>query len=368
MPMHWPEDLTSTALSGRMPPGPWPDERWSTLFRQARVAGLLGRVAAQLDESGRAGPAAAARHAEAALRVCRAQQDEICREIRFIQHALAGLGAPVVLLKGAAYVMAGLPAAQGRVFSDIDIMVPKAVLAQAESMLMLGGWMTTHHTAYDQRYYRQWMHELPPMEHVQRSTVLDVHHTILPETARLRPDPHKLFEASEAVPGQTGLRMLCAPDMVLHSMTHLFMNDDMNHALRDLSDLDLLLRHFARDAQFWTQLVERAALLDLRRPLFYGLRYTARLLGTPVAPQASAALRSAAPGAALLKLMDAIWLRALRSPHPATAPAGRAAALGALYVRGHWLRMPPLLLARHLTIKALRRHEGETPPEPETPH
>jgi hypothetical protein len=55
--------------------------------------------------------------------------------------------------------------------------------------------------------------------------------------------------------------------------------------------------------------------------------------------------------------MDAIWLRALRSPHPSAAAPLAGAALLALYVRGHWLRMPPLLLARHLTIKALRLHE-----------
>lgn len=358
--MTWPVDLTTEALAGRLPPQPWQAERWSTLFRQARVAGLLARVAAPLQATAHDIPAAAANHAEAALRVCRAQQTEIRREVRFIQRALAPLGAPVLLLKGAAYVMAGLPAAQGRVFSDIDIMVPKTALAQAESLLMLGGWMTTHHTAYDQRYYRQWMHELPPMEHQQRQTVLDVHHTILPETARLHPDPRLLFDAAVPVAGAPGMLVLCPPDMVLHSMTHLFMNDDMSHALRDLSDLDLLLRHFGNDDGFWPRLVARAAALDLRRPLFYGLRYTARLLGTPIAPAAAAALQAAAPQPALLALMDAIWLRALRSPHRDAAPYGRAAALAALYLRGHWLRMPPLLLARHLTIKALRLHERET--------
>jgi hypothetical protein len=55
--------------------------------------------------------------------------------------------------------------------------------------------------------------------------------------------------------------------------------------------------------------------------------------------------------------LDRIWYRALRSPYRATQPAGSRAALFALYVRGHWLRMPPLLLARHLFIKALHLHE-----------
>ena len=32
-------------------------------------------------------------------------------------------------------------------------------------------------------------------------------------------------------------------------------------------------------------------------------------------------------------------------------------AVFALYVRAHWLRMPPVMLVRHLTVKALRLHE-----------
>jgi hypothetical protein len=36
-------------------------------------------------------------------------------------------------------------------------------------------------------------------------------------------------------------------------------------------------------------------------------------------------------------------------------PGGRSSIAGlALYVRSHWLRMPPLLLARHLLRKSVR--------------
>jgi hypothetical protein len=50
--------------------------------------------------------------------------------------------------------------------------------------------------------------------------------------------------------------------------------------------------------------------------------------------------------------MDALFLRALQPPHPScSGPLHRPARL-ALYVRGNWLRMPPLLLARHLFHKA----------------
>ncbi|HBF52032.1 MAG TPA: hypothetical protein DDX04_18650, partial [Massilia sp.] len=62
--------------------------------------------------------------------------------------------------------------------------------------------------------------------------------------------------------------------------------------------------------------------------------------------------RGAAPNRALLALMDALFLRALQPPHPSCADAFDGAARAALYIRGNWLRMPPLMLSRHLFHKA----------------
>src|SRR5690606_2651387 len=132
--------------------------------------------------------------------------------------------------------------------------------------LMLRGWATTHHNAYDQRYYREWMHELPPMQHVTRQSVLDVHHAILPITARLRSDPAKLLQAAQPVARDPVLKVLAPTDMVLHSATHLFLNEEFSNGLRDLADLDVLLRHFSVDPGFWQKLTMRAGELGLGRP------------------------------------------------------------------------------------------------------
>jgi hypothetical protein len=45
--------------------------------------------------------------------------------------------------------------------------------------------------------------------------------------------------------------------------------------------------------------------------------------------------------------MDALYDRASQ-PSPRAMPARYSAVSPALYVRAHWLRMPPLLLVRHL--------------------
>ena len=339
---------------------------WELLVRQARQADLLGRIGSQLAARGllAAVPEAPRRHLESAMTLSDAQRAEVQREVRYLGQALAPSGVSFVLLKGAAYVATSLPPAAGRLFSDTDILVAKAQLPEAESALMMRGWMTGDLSAYDQRYYRQWMHELPPMAHMHRGTVVDVHHGILPDTARRKPDAARLLAAARPVDGVDGVSVLAPADMVLHSMTHLFHNDDLSHGLRDLSDLDLLLRHFGASPEFWDRLIERARELDLARTLHYGLRCAQRILSTPVPAPAMAEAAQGAPAWPLSALMDALWWRALRSQHSTVAPPFTATALFVLYVRAHWLRMPPTLLARHLAIKAWHRSQAARDPLP----
>ncbi len=348
-------DLVASVLRDPVSVRAYDLARWDLLVRQARASDLLVRLAHVFERRGLMDcvPAPVHAHLAASHTVARRQADEARREVRAVQKALTPIGIPLTLLKGAAYLMAGLPPGAARVFSDVDILVPKSELAGVEAVLMSEGWATSHHDTYDQHYYRAWMHELPPLQHVRRMTVLDVHHAILPDTARLKPSSAKLLAAATPLPGQPGLMVLAPADMVLHSITHLFHNDELSHALRDLSDIDLLLLHFGAESGFWDGLVRRAAELDLARPLYYGLRFSERILGTPVPSSVQAAAAVAAPAQAAL--MDALWLRALRPPHALAADFWTPAALFVLYVRAHWLRMPPWLLLRHLSVKAWRR-------------
>jgi len=353
--MSSPRDLVACALRDPEALISWGLADWDLLVRQARHAQLLARIGVALQDRGllQQVPAQPRAHLQAA-RVVSDKQDKAVRwEVNRIRHALAQVGVPIILLKGAAYVMAELPPARGRLFSDVDILVPKDKLPQVEAALMMNGWATTQHDAYDQRYYRTWMHELPPMTHVKRQTVIDVHHAILPETARLHPDPAKLRAAAQAVPGADNLQVFAPADMILHSATHLFSDGELEHGLRDLSDLDGLLRYFSSEPDFWRHLAERARELDLTRPLYYALRYTRCILVTPVPDSAVVMAGAGQPFWLLEKFMDALFVRALRPDHPSCADVFTPAARGLLYVRSHWLRMPPLLLVQHLLHKAL---------------
>ena len=340
--------------------------QWDLLLRQARRARLLPRLALALDPQ--VAPAQVRPHLDSARLLAERQREAVVRELEHIRRALCQCHAPVVLLKGAAYLTAGLGTARGRMFSDVDILVPHAHLGTVETALMVRGWAYGDIDAYDSRYYRRWMHELPPLTHTRRGTTLDVHHTILPLTARLQIDTAALFERLMPLPPPTAtpdlapLFTLSPPDMVLHGATHLFHEGEFDTGLRDLFDLDSLLREFgAGDASFWSQLLARAERIGLQRPLHHALRYTHELLGTPVPASALAAL-AAMPGAPppMQRLLDACFRRALRPRHPSCELPGTSAALAALYLRSHWLRMPPLMLARHLGRKQLKRWFGRS--------
>jgi hypothetical protein len=330
---------------------------WERLVRQARHADLLARVDALAQRAGTQPPPGVAEHLLSIRVLAAAQQAEVRREAHMLAAALAPVGVPVTLLKGAAYLMAGRSAAAGRLFTDVDILVPKSRIAEVEAALMLHGWLTTHHSAYDQRYYRQWMHELPPMRHLQRHTVVDVHHAILPQTARLHSDSASLLAAAQPLADDPRLQVLASADMLLHSVTHLTHNEEMSHGLRDLSDIALLIADFRAHEGFWPQLLARSRLLGLQRPLLYALRHASEILGVGIPRDVLKDLHEAGPPVLLASAMHAMWSRALRPLHPSWRQAGTSSALFLLYVRAHWLRMPPALLVRHLTVKALKLHE-----------
>jgi hypothetical protein len=335
------------------------------LLRQADGANLRATLLLLVEEAGllEAVPAAPRAHLDWARPRAIRHAQAVRHEVRLIGRALAALGLPLLLLKGAAYTLAGLDAGRGRLFSDIDILVPRERLPEVEAALMLHGWVATHHDAYDQRYYREWMHELPPMKHALRDNVVDVHHAILPLTAAAYPDPAKLRAA--AVPAADhlpGLYVLAPHDMVLHSAVHLFSDGEFHHGLRDLFDIHRLLRQFGPQPGFWEGLAPRARELELERPLYYALRHATRLLGTPVPAAVQRAVDACKPNPLLLALMDALLGRALLPAHPSCADALTGAAHAALYVRGNWLRMPPLLLARHLFHKAFLSPREPAPP------
>lgn len=280
-------------------------------------------------------------------------------ELHILKKALAVVNEKLILLKGSAYVLKELPAGRGRVFNDIDILVPKSKLQQIERVLMTSGWVYTKLSEYDQRYYKQWMHELPPLRHAKRNTTLDVHHTIIPETAKLSLDVNQLFAQIRNDGPDEEVYTLSPIDMVLHSATHLFCDGELEHGLRDLVDLDALFVDFSSaDSGFWKQLCPRAQELGLSLPLYYAIHYTSAILETDIPDEIMSYARKHGPR--FPKVMDFLFSRALMPDHSSCQDRFTGFARWVLYIRSHYLRMPLRLLVPHLLRKAwMRRLDSE---------
>jgi hypothetical protein len=310
---------------------------WTPLLSVARAESLIGSLAFRLKDErlpdGVAAILAEAREASLHVRKTALWEAEMARR------ALAPLAVPVILFKGTAYVAAKVDAGIGRSIGDLDILVPRESLDAVEAALLAAGWEWVKDDAYDQAYYRRWMHELPPLIHRERDRMIDVHHTILPLTARPKPDAAALI--AQSVKLDSGLRVLAPEDMMVHAAAHLIADGDLAGGLRNLWDIDRLLREFAaKDEGFWRLLEQRADHHGLSSAVQRGARLAHNLYDTPI-PQSWRLRASADPMFEARMLARDGWGRETNS----------ALRLG-FYMRSHWLRMPPLMLARHLARKA----------------
>ncbi len=332
-------------------------EQWDVLIPQARIASLLPTLYLLLDEKGLLNriPERPRAHLFSGWLLHNNQIHALNYELKWLRRALDKAQVKLLLLKGAAYILADLPAAPGRLIGDIDLLIPQEKIPLCEELLSEFGWKPGEQNAYDERYFRQWMHEIPPLGHVVRGSILDVHHTILPPTANHRTDPEKLFAAAQEI--RPGLWVLAPTDMIIHSAAHLFHEGEFEHGLRGLLDLDRLLRHFGdTEAQFWSHLLPRAEELDLHRALFYALRYVRHFFHTPVPCPVLSLADAHKPGFLTTGIMDFCFLRAFQPSHSSCDEQGSAIARFILYVRSHYLKMPMSLLLPHLLRKAWMRY------------
>ena len=330
--------------------------QWEDLLWHARITRLSGRAWYLFEQSGMTDrvPEPIRRRLYSAFLEAEYHRRQLLWEIDRIHRAFYGSGRSFVVMKGGAYVALGLRAAIGRPVADVDIMVAPDAIAEAETMLLKHGWEAVIENAYDQGYYRRWMHEFPPLRHRVRETEMDLHRGILPLTSRLRTDAESLYRMA-VVLDERGTRVFSAPDILLHCAVHLFHDGEIRGALRDLVDLDSLFREFGERPGFWAGLIPRAAELGLQRPLFYALRYAMCLLETPVPHDVLQAAEIGRPPAGVLAIMDWAVPAALVPPTSNGEALASSVAGFCLYIRSHWLRMPVGTLCKHLARKSLRR-------------
>jgi hypothetical protein len=350
---------------------------WTALLTIARAEQLLGALARRL--SGLAVPEAVARILDEARINAEYQRRSALWEADSARRALADYPGKVVLMKGTAYAAAGLKAGEGRHIGDLDIMVARDDLPVVEKALLAAGWEWVKDDDYDDAYYRDHMHELPPLIHKTRDRMIDVHHTILPLTARPRPDaaamlaeavalqepvpllfrggdggggePQASFGTSQQEQTLTvsrhhpnpsfkeeGLHIFSPADMVIHSAAHLLADGELDGGLRNLWDIHCLLSEFGDEA-FWPALKSRAQHHQLWPAVHRATRLAHQLDGTDI-PKEWQSWNGQDKWYVMRLTARDHWGRGTRKFIRLI-----------FYIRSHWLRMPPLMLARHLWVK-----------------
>lgn len=342
----------------------WTLREWEYVVRQARRTRLLARLghglleARGLDDL----PEVVRRHFDAEMQLSSWRTQSLRWALQAVTEAWVAIQGPKVLLKGSAYVAQGLPIARGRMPSDLDVLVPRSQLEQAIVALEQAGWKSADLDDQDRRYYLEWSHEVPPMYHPLHRIELDVHHGLLPPVAKTTVDTGALLDHVRPS-SWDGWSVLQPVDQVLHSAAHLFLDAEPRERVRDLVDLDGLMRCLSgAEVGFWPQLSRRAEELRLERELCLALHFCRAWLHTPVPPE-TAAWSSRRTRRTPLLAFEVKVLGHVLAPSDPDHESDLAQHLGSLVLlsRYHWQRLPLRLLLPHLWRKWRSRHRGEAP-------
>lgn len=313
-------------------------EQWNAILIQARSTQCLGQLEARLNSDNLLSeiPEAVFKHLKLARITAQRRAEAAIWEVDVIRRAIHR-DTPVILLKGCAYLAAKDSNSEGRFFSDIDVLVPRLYLGNTEAALMAAGWLSSNVNAYDQHYYREWSHEVPPMEHVRRHTIVDLHHAIIPPISRYSVPTELLLEALEEC--SPGIYTLSRADRVIHCAIHLIQEGEASKIFRDLYDLYSLLKEHYPEASDREKLYDRAQILGLRK-LVTSAANAAEVVFSPN--------KKKPPHSYLTDILISV----ANTSHPSTEQRFFSGISRiALLAHSHWMKMPLNILIPHLARK-----------------
>ncbi len=294
-------------------------------------------------------PPFALKHMTSAVKYSQRQALQVNYECEEISKILASADISAVFLKGASYTLRKSQNSMGRIYSDIDVLVDFAQLHLAENTLSEHGWKTKDVNEYDDRYYREWSHEIPPMFNIYRATVLDLHHNIAPPISGKSVDTTLLLEGCITL--DSGLKVLSICSTIIHSAVHLMCDEELNHGYRDLLDICTLIRQHA-DETFWQSLINKAHQLNYAKELYIVLSLCKKLKGLTVSNSLLEQLQAAKSRLLLDFLIKHVYLDAIQPQLSNKVSFKQSTAQLICLILGHINKMPVRILLPHLLNKS----------------
>jgi hypothetical protein len=279
-------------LRGEALPGPsLSQSQWSFLAEEALHHQLAALTYRRLMDGPLADsvPAAVATRLRARYLDTAFKNAVLLRRTAELAAELAKEGIPVILLKGlhlARFVYAE-PAL--RSMTDIDLLVPRERLAEAERIFLSLGYGPLPRP--DLEEYTARSNHLAKL-HKPGAPVLELHWTIELPTSPFHIDLDGLWARARATELQGVTVFLLAPEDLL---LHLALHESYHHgfawsALKGLVDLDAVVVRHAAELD-WTVLAKRANTWGASGFIYTTLRLVKEILGTPIPTATFEALR-----------------------------------------------------------------------------
>lgn len=329
------------------------DYHWQDFIRFLRFNDLMGTMASQLARFDvKINSRFAEKHLNAALIYSSRQAQQVINEAGGLKHLLNDYGIEPIFLKGSAYILCEDFNANGRVMSDVDILVDKKQIPEVERVLKENGWKEKALNSYDENYYRQWSHELPPFRHLTTGTTLDIHHTLIPPiTGIILPVDNILNEVESAKYDTLSLQLEWR---LLHCIIHFFFNEGYEKPLRDIWDIKCLFLKLEGQKEL-EQFFRLAHDLGLRKEVLYAVHSVVYCFGSV----SSSLIDSAQKADFKFTLSEQLFFNTviknillLRHSNVDSMLTKLAAFI--MMSRGHIKKMPLKILLPHIATKAYR--------------
>lgn len=326
------------------------DLQWQDLIRILRCNDLTATLASLLEKNNIVVQSAyGKKHLASALVYAKRQSQQVEYESRHLRDILSEIGVVPMFLKGAAYALANDLNADGRLMSDIDILVTHSQLELVEKQLKANGWKEKVLDSYDENYYRQWSHELPPFINSSTGTTLDIHHTLIPPITSKSVPVDSVF--SNSVQGRTYALLPSMEWRLLHCIIHFFYNEDYEKPIRDMWDLRCLFLQL-RDRQHLEQFLTLASSIGFRKEAGYALR-TVEYVFNDITEHFGAKVDSH------LTVSETVFcgavIKTIAKPrHAEIDSLATKFCCFIMMMRGHVKKMPMNILIPHIAVKLYR--------------